>query len=202
MYIYIMYSIDHLSIESYGDLGIPKLEKRAAHVRLERHPAKIQKVKSQKVHFLTFRLFFFPLTFSTFRLFFFPLDSQRFKFCTFSWACSAGKASGKNSNSQKVKSQKVYFSTFRLFEIHKDTFSLFDFLLLDFSTFRNSKQNLSTFRFFVFRLFEIEHTFRLEPCSTSFPRTPISRNHLLPPAISLKKIGEKRLGTHGDPSLR
>ena len=101
IYIYIMYSIAHLSIESYGDLGIPKLEKRAAHVRLERHPAKIQKVESQKVYFLTFRLFFFPL------------DSQRFKFCTFSWACSAGKASGKNSNSQKVKSQKVYFSTFR-----------------------------------------------------------------------------------------
>ena len=93
VYIYIMYRIDHLSIESY------KLEKKAAHVRLERHPAKIQKVKSQKVYFLTFRLFFFPLTFSTFRLFFFPLDSQRFKFCTFSCTCSAGKASGRNSNS-------------------------------------------------------------------------------------------------------
>ena len=69
-----MYSIDHLSIESYGDLRIPKLEKRAAHVRLERHPAKIQKVKSQKVFFLTFRLFeihkdIFALRFFVFRLF-------------------------------------------------------------------------------------------------------------------------------------
>ena len=134
IYIYIMYRIDHLSIESYGDLGIPKLEKRAAHVRLERHPAKIQKVKSQKVYFLTFRLFFFPLTFSTFRLFFFPLDSQRFKFCTFSWVCSAGKASGKNSNSQKVKSQKVYFSTFRLSKFTKTSFH---FSIFRFSTFRN-----------------------------------------------------------------
>ena len=52
----------------------PKLEKRAAHVRLERHPAKIQKVKKWSVkkytfRLSTFRLFFFPLTFSTFRLF-------------------------------------------------------------------------------------------------------------------------------------
>ena len=75
-------------------------------------------MKNQKVYFSTFRLFFFPLDFLAVRLFFLPLDSQRLKFCTFSCACSAGKASGKNSNSQNVKNQKSIlfdFSTLRLF---------------------------------------------------------------------------------------
>ena len=55
----------------------------------------------------------------------------------FSW-----KGTRQNSISQKVESQKVYFSTFRTyksraltfrrFEIHKDTFSLLDFLPFDF----------------------------------------------------------------------
>ena len=36
--------------------NLPKLEKRAVHVRLEGHPAKSQKVKSQKVYFSTFLL--------------------------------------------------------------------------------------------------------------------------------------------------
>ena len=177
-----MYSIDHLSIESYGDLGIPKLEKRAAHVRLERHPAKIQKVKSQKVHFLTFRLFFFPLTFSTFRLFFFPLDSQRFKFCTFSWACSAGKASGKNSNSQKVKSQKVYFSTFWNSQRHLFTFRLFAFGLFDFSKFKTKSFHFSIFRFSTFRNWAyfppgaLQHIF---PQNPHFKKSPFTTGHFI-----------------------
>ena len=75
-------------------------------------------------------------------------------------------------NSKKSKSGKSYFSTFRkykspaltfrLFEIHKDTFSLFDFLPFDFSKL-------------------ILHTFSLEPaqippllrrreCRTAMPR--------------------------------
>jgi hypothetical protein len=134
---------------------------------------KSQKVKSQKVSFSPFRLF----GFSTFWLFFFPLGSQRFKLCTFSCACSAGKASGKNSNSQKVKSQffdfskfnitRSYFSILRLFEIHKK--APFHLTIFCISTFRNSIRNLSIFRLFVFRLFEIDlNTFRQEPCSTFF----------------------------------
>ena len=53
-------------LSSFGDdhNPFPKLEKRAAHVRLERHPAKIQNVKSPKVYFSTFQLF----DFSTFLL--------------------------------------------------------------------------------------------------------------------------------------
>ena len=124
MYIYIMYRIDHLSIESYGDLGIPKLEKRAAHVRLERHPAKIQ----------------------------------------------------------KVKSQKVYFSTFRLFEIHKDIFPLFDFSFFDFS-----------------KLSILSAWSLAAHLSPEHPFQEITFYHV---AISLKKIAEKRLGLVGDPSLR
>ena len=86
----------------------------AAHVQLERHPAKIQTVKKWKPKSI---LFDFSSALSPFRLvgfsaFLLPSRSQRFNFCTFSCACSAGKASGKNSKS-KSESQKVYFSTFR-----------------------------------------------------------------------------------------
>ena len=153
-----------------GGAANPKLKKRAAHVRLEiLHPAKNQSVNMWKIKKYTFRLF----DFSAVRFLFLPLDTQRFKSCTFSCACSAGKASGKKSNSQKVKSQKIYFSTFRPFEIHnfKDTFSLFGFLLFDFSKFNTKPFHFSTFRFFDFSKL-ILHTFRLEPCSTPFLRTP------------------------------
>ena len=49
------------------------------------------------------------------------------------------------SKSQKVKSQKVYFSTFRFFEIQNEAFLLFNF-----STFRNWKWHRSTFWLFDF----------------------------------------------------
>ena len=117
-------------------------------------------MKSQKVYFSTFLL---PSHLSTFRLFFFPLDSQRFKFCTFSCGSSAEKASGtKNKKSKSEKSKNIlfdfskltytpsYFLTFRLFKIKKPSY---------FSIFRNSKRNLSTFRLFVFRLFEIDFAY-------------------------------------------
>ena len=51
---------------------------------------------------------------------------------------------------QTIKKWKIKKYVFRLFEIHKDTFPLFDFSFFGF-----------------LRL--ILHTFRLEPCSTSFP---------------------------------
>ena len=134
-YIYIIYT--HTYIYTYAQP--PKLEKELGTFGWKAGKnSKSQKVKSQKVYFSTFRLFFFPLTFSTFRLFFFPLDSQRFKFCTFSCACSAGEASGKNSNSQCEKSKSILF---------------------DISTFRSAKRNLSTFRLFIFRLFEIDFAY-------------------------------------------
>ena len=77
--------------------------------------SKRQQVKAKKY---TFRLFDFSSSLSPFRLFGFlaillPSRSQRFNFCTFSCACSAGKASGKNSKSQQVKAKKY---TFRLFD--------------------------------------------------------------------------------------
>ena len=49
------------------------------------------------------------------------------------------------SKSQKVKGQKVYFSTFRFFEIQNEAFLLFNF-----STFRNWKWHRSTFWLFDF----------------------------------------------------
>lgn len=62
----------------------------------------------------------------------------------------------------KLKITRSYFSTFQLFEIHKDTFSVFDFLLFDFSFFDFSKLILQS----------ILHTFCLEPCGTSFLPSP------------------------------
>ena len=128
--------------------------------------SKSQQVKAKKY---TFRLFDFSSSLSPFRLFGFsafllPSRSQGFNFCTFSCACSAGKASGKNSKNEKSKSilfdfskftktpfhfSTFCFSTFRLFEIQNETFPLFDFSFFDF-------------------LKLIFDTFRLEPCSTSF----------------------------------
>ena len=72
----------------------------------------------------------------------------------------------KQSESEKSKSILFDFSTFRnftfrlfafrLFEIQYETLPLFDFLFFDFSKL-------------------ILHTFRLEPCITSFlPRTPLN----------------------------
>ena len=52
------------------------------------------------------------------------------------------------SKSQKVKSQKVYFSNFRFFEIQNEAFLLFNF-----STFRNWKWHRSTFWLFDFLTF-------------------------------------------------
>ena len=52
------------------------------------------------------------------------------------------------SKSQKVKSQKVYFSTFRFFEIQNEAFLLFNF-----STFRNWKWHRFTFWLFDFLTF-------------------------------------------------
>ena len=153
-------------------------------IRQKFKKSKSDKSKSMFFDCSTFRFFFFPLAFrlfdiSVFRFFFFPLDSQRFKFCTFSCACSAGKASAKNSNNQKVKNQKVWFSTFRFFFFPLDSqrfkFCTFSWACsvgtasaknsnnqkvknqkVCFSTFRNSQRHLSTFRLFVFRLFEID----------------------------------------------
>ena len=128
--------------------------------------SKSQQVKAKKY---TFRLFDFSSSLSPFRLFGFsafllPSRSQGFNFCTFSCACSAGKASGKNSKSQKMKSQKVYFSTFRNSQRRLFTFRLFAFRLFDF---QNETFPLFDFSFFDF-LKLIFDTFRLEPCSTSF----------------------------------
>ena len=83
-----------------------------------------------------------------------------------------------------MKSQKVYFSIFRLFEIKNNPFLLFDF-----STVRNSQRHLFTFQLFVFRLFEIDvawfcilsYTFHMEPCSTSFP-DPVCARIFFPPS--------------------
>ena len=69
----------------------------------------IQKVKSQKVYFLTFRLFFFS------RLY------------TLRFTCSAEKASGKKITKSKSKKSK---------RIKKYTFRLFTFWLFGFLTFR------------------------------------------------------------------
>ena len=116
----------------------------------------------------------------------------------------------KKSNNQKVKNQKVYFSTFLLLS-HLSTFRLFEikiypFLRFDFSTFRlfvfrlldiknnplltfrlfdfrNSKRNLSTFRLFVFRLFEIEFTY--------FPPGTLQRvfpTQLVPPCLPIVSL--------------
>ena len=128
----------------------------AAHVQLERHPPKIQTIKKWKIEKYVFRLFGFspslsPFDFSVFRFFFFPLDSQRFQFCTFSCACSAGTASAKNSNNQKVKNRKVCFSTFRFFSFPL-AFRLFDF---------------SVFRFFFFPLDSQRFKFCTFSCACS-----------------------------------
>ena len=102
-------------------IGIPKLEKRAARVRLERHPPKIQKVKKWKVK-----------KSSTFRLF----ELKNLPFSPFDF--------------------------FHFLNCHKDTFSVFETFC--FSTFRSL-----TFRNWFCMIL---HTFRLEPCSTSFLPSP------------------------------
>ena len=78
------------------------------------------------------------------------------------------------STFSKFKMKPFHFSTFlpfRLFEIQNEAFPL-----CDFSTFRNSVWNLSTFRLFDFSKL-ILHTFWLEPCSSFLPSFP----HPAPP---------------------
>ena len=117
---------------------------------------KLKKSKSEKSKSVLF-------AFSAFRL--------------FGFSSSLSALNALNSNSQKVKSQffdfskfnitRSYFSILRLFEIHKK--APFHLTMYCISTFRNSIRNLSIFRLFVFRLFEIDlNTFRQEPCSTFF----------------------------------
>jgi len=80
-----------------------------------------------------------------------------------------------------VKSQKVYFSTFRLFEN-----KLYLFLLFDFSTFRNSKRYLFTFRLFVFRLFEFQNN--------SFP--PGALHLIFPPQLPYPCFKKNKVAAH------
>ena len=110
----------------------------------------IQKSESEKSKSMLFDFstFLLPYQLLTFRLFFFLLNSQRFKFCTLSCACSAGKASGKRSLLVKKLQVKKY--TVRL------SGTLFDFrlfLLFDFSKFIKKPFHCSTF---CFRLLEID----------------------------------------------
>ena len=111
-----MYSIDYLSIESYGDLGIPKLEKRAAHVRLERHPAKIQKVKVKKY---TFWLFDFSSSLSPFRLFGFSSSLSTLNGLSFVLLAGHVQLERHPAKIQTVKKWKVKKYTFRLFDFSK-----------------------------------------------------------------------------------
>ena len=141
----------------------------------ERHPPKIEKVKKWKVKKCPFRLF----DFSAFRLFGFSssLSALNALNCVLLAAHVQLEKHPAKIQSQKVKSQffdfskfnitRSYFSILRLFEIHKK--APFHLTIFCISTFRNSIRNLSIFRLFVFRLFEIDlNTFRQEPCSTFF----------------------------------
>jgi len=54
------------------------------------------------------------------------------------------------SKSQKVKSRKVFFSTFRFFEIQNEAFLLFNFSTFDFLKLKMTPFHFSTFRLFDF----------------------------------------------------
>jgi hypothetical protein len=86
----------------------PKLEKRAAHVQLERHPTNFKKSKSQKSKSILF-------DFSIFR------NSKRslFTFQLFDFS--------------KLKMTPFHFLTFWLFQIDNEAFLLFNFLLFELS---------------------------------------------------------------------
>ena len=105
----------------------------AAHVRLEGRPAEIQKVIEYT--FRLFRLFDFSSSLSA-------LDGLSFVLLAAHVQLERHPAKFNKSKSGKSKSILFDFSTFRTykpraltfrrFEIHKDTFSLLDFLPFDF----------------------------------------------------------------------
>ena len=119
--------------------------------------------KIKKVYFSTFRLcdFSASLHLSTFRFFFSPLDSPPVSFVLLAVHVHLERHPVKNQTVRKWKVKKYTFrlfdfSKFTILKYFKGTFSLFGFLLFDFSKL-------------------ILHTFRLEPCITSFlPRTPLN----------------------------
>ena len=135
-----------------GGAANPKLEKRTAHVRLEiLHPAKFRQSKSEKSKSI---LFDFSSSLSTFWLFGFSSYLSTLNGLNFVLLAAHVQLERHPAKIQTVRKWKVKKYTFRLFDFSKFHFSAFCF-----STFRNSIRNPSTFRLFVFRLFEIDFAY-------------------------------------------